>query len=133
MGKDFSEVAERQKHRQLAAIKDSTEVALQFVESYQLEVKSVFLQSRSTKEEIVLNFFSPTQSSQSSSSSDETQFSTTGQVLFLLDKYGVSDDFYHEMSMIDLSLPRSCKVKELRKNVRKGRIPSLTPSFLGLL
>ena len=36
------------------------------------------------------------------------------QVLHLLDKFGVGDAFYHELSMIDKSLPRSHKVKQVR-------------------
>ena len=36
------------------------------------------------------------------------------QVLYLLDKFGVGDTFYHEMSMVQPSLPRSYKVKQAR-------------------
>uniref|UniRef100_A0A1X7UJH7 Uncharacterized protein n=1 Tax=Amphimedon queenslandica TaxID=400682 RepID=A0A1X7UJH7_AMPQE len=38
-------------------------------------------------------------------------------VLYLLDSYGVSVKFYHELSMPDKSLPRSYKVKNLRKSI----------------
>ena len=39
------------------------------------------------------------------------------KILYLLDSYGVSDDFYHELSMINNSLPRSYRVKNLRKSL----------------
>ena len=30
------------------------------------------------------------------------------QVLYLLERFGISDQFYHELSMINPSLPRYC-------------------------
>ena len=37
------------------------------------------------------------------------------EVLFLLEQFGVSDEFYHELTQILPALPRSYKVKGLRK------------------
>ncbi len=36
------------------------------------------------------------------------------QILYLLDKFGVGDKFYHELAAIDSALPRSYKVKKAR-------------------
>ena len=37
------------------------------------------------------------------------------QTLYLLERFGVSDDFYHELSMANSSLPRSHLVKKSRQ------------------
>jgi hypothetical protein len=42
---------------------------------------------------------------------------STQDILYLLDKYGVSDKFYHEILMLTPSLSRSYKVKRLRKEL----------------
>lgn len=39
------------------------------------------------------------------------------EVLFLLEQFGVSDEFYHELTQILPALPRSYKVKRLRKGI----------------
>jgi hypothetical protein len=50
------------------------------------------------------------------------------ETLFLLEKFGVSDLFYHELSMLYPQLPRSYKVKECRRNISHNidlvRLPS---------
>ena len=48
------------------------------------------------------------------------QDNATREILYLLDSYGVSDDFYHELSMLHTSLPRSYKVKSLRQSLSSG-------------
>lgn len=50
----------------------------------------------------------------STSPSYNSQFE---EILFLLDKFGVSDKFYHELSMIHPSLPRSYQVKRTREQI----------------
>ena len=39
------------------------------------------------------------------------------QTLYLLDRFAVSDGFYHELSMLNESLPRSYLVKGARKDL----------------
>ena len=39
---------------------------------------------------------------------------TIHQVLYLLDRFGISDEFYHEIAMIFPSLPWSHHVKDFR-------------------
>lgn len=55
--------------------------------------------------------------SPSSQQSNSPVSPSVSQILYLLDSYGVSDDFYHELSMINNSLPRSYRVKNLRKSL----------------
>ena len=53
----------------------------------------------------------------SSSSSDATQQQLqVHQVLYLLDRFAISDEFYHECSMLTPSLPRSYRIKRDRIN-----------------
>ena len=47
-----------------------------------------------------------------SSSPDDSE--VTRATLYLLDKFAVSDEFYHELSMSYKDLPRSYKIKGLR-------------------
>ena len=41
------------------------------------------------------------------------------QILYLLDKFCVSDEFYHELSMIENGLPRSYLIKQSRSDLDK--------------
>lgn len=53
---------------------------------------------------------------------------STEQILYLLDRYGVSDEFYHELTMVCKCLPRSHRVKALRRQISETvpyiRLPS---------
>ena len=55
------------------------------------------------------------------------------EVLYILDKYGVSDAFYQALSMKCDSLPRASKVKaarsELNKTVKLFSIPTFDGSY----
>ena len=69
---------------------------------------------------------SPCSSSQSSSSCNPHS-KEVHQVLYLLDRFAISDQFYHELAMINPSLPRSYQVKKARNlltsNVKIKRLP----------
>ena len=54
------------------------------------------------------------------------------KILFLLDKFCVGDSFYHEISMITDSLPRSYLVKQCRDELNKMcKIEPLNAKFEG--
>ena len=78
------------------------------------------LRSTTTDERVELNFSSSdvgTCSTKEDSVIEGPAESTLiMEVLFLLEKFDVSDEFYHELSMI-LPLPRSYKVKRLRSDI----------------
>ena len=59
----------------------------------------------------------PTDRSSATSKSEGKQELTEG-ILYLLDKYCVSDSFYHELTMLDEHLPRSHLIKQARTNLR---------------
>ena len=53
---------------------------------------------------------------------------TTERILYLLDRYGVSDEFCHELTIVSRCLPRSHRVKALRRQISETvpyiRLPS---------
>ena len=51
---------------------------------------------------------------------------------YLLEKFGVSDEFYHELSMLHPQFPRSYKVKGARKDISECiDLTPLPPPFSG--
>ena len=119
-GKGVDEVQERQKRRKVATLKESCQQALSFVESYNAEVTTISIKTKTTKETLTFQLgdssssspHTPSPSPSCSSFSDETE-----QILYLLDRYGVSDQFYHELAMTMPALPRSYKVKRARQTI----------------
>ena len=73
-----------------------------------------------TNEKVTINFC-PTDHTSSNEptidGSKEEESTVLKEVLFLMEEFGVSDEFYHELSMILPTLPRSYKVKRLRKAI----------------
>ena len=63
------------------------------------------------------------------------------QVLFLMDKFCVGDEVYHELTMYTEDLPKSYLVKQLRSNLNKtytiertrGKFPGATINFTSTL
>ena len=61
---------------------------------------------------------SSSKSSQSGSSCQSTSSShDLHRVVYLLERFGISDAFYHELTMITPSLPRSYKIKEAQQKL----------------
>ncbi len=111
VGRGIDEVQDRQRRRKLTTLKESCQQALSFTRSYNAELTSIFLRTKTTNDKIIIDYEEPglPPPIASSSCSDDVQ-----RVLYLLDRYGVSDHFYHELSMTVPSLLRSYKVKQTR-------------------
>lgn len=119
IGHELNELSSRQRRRKLSQLKSSTESALWFVNSFGLELESVSLHDSSTGTPVTLTY------SQSSSTTplepySEPTVEALHQTLYLLERFGVSDDFFHELSMVHPSLPRSYRVKQTRKTLSEG-------------
>ena len=135
-GKGIDEVGERQKRRKLASLRETCKRALWFTDSFNVDLLGIIFKTKSNLEEISIDYNNPTISSSSSnssssimSSSDTTESQTQlRQILYLLDRFAVSDEFYHELSMVSPTLPKSYKVKKVREllnnNVELKRLPS---------
>ncbi len=118
--KKVDEVSPRQKRRKLNQFKSFAEKALWFAESFGLTPQSLTLSTQSD-ERYTLQLSTGTGDSRSSLCRKDTESAVTTasihETLYLLEKFGVSDEFYHELSMHHPSLARSYKVKQLRKEL----------------
>lgn len=108
-GKSFDDVDKRQRRRKVQTVKEGVRKALWFCDSFGLELLSISLKSKGGKS-ISLDY------------SSEMHIVTTNDnqelaILFLLDKFGISDEVYHELSMINPFLPRSYIIKRVRKRI----------------
>lgn len=103
-GLPLAQVSERQKRRKVSSLRESTEKALWFVESFGLSMESDTMRDQLSDAPLVLTYGE--QSSPAPSyppmPSDQALF----QTLYLLERFGVSDEFYHELSIAHPSLPR---------------------------
>ena len=76
---------------------------------------------------VELNYSSP--SSPTDTATDPEQDTSVDETLYLLEKCGVSDELYHELTMIHPNLPRSYKVKNIRSSVSSAvdiqKLPAL--------
>ena len=116
-GKNIDDVSKRHARRKLNEFTTKAEQVLWFAESFGLELDSIQAHTLSGREvKIQLS-----KTAGSSVESDRTQDSNKmKEILYLLDKFGVGDQYYHEMSMLDSSLPRSYKVKGLRTTLNES-------------
>ena len=105
-GLPIRDVSERQRRRKVLQLKRSTERALWFVNSFGLKVQSLSLCDCKTGSPLTLNYQPPVEQLAAAASCLPTD-GAIYQTLYLLERFGVSDDFFHELSMIHPSLPRS--------------------------
>lgn len=105
---------------QIKSIKTAAERALSFVSTFGLTLEKVVLKS-SSNNEIEINYHSPS----SSRSTSVSQSESIDETLYLLEKFGVSDEFYHEQAMLHPQFPRSYKVKNARRDI--SGVIDLTP------
>ncbi len=114
LGKTYDEVQPRQKQRKVRIMKTAAEQALCFIESFGLSVEKVVLKSKDD-DVVELNYSFP--SSATDTVTDTEPDTSIDETLYLLEKFGVSDECYHELTMIHSNLPRSYKVKNVRSSV----------------
>lgn len=114
-GKDVGEV--KNKSRKLKTFLSNAKTALWFSESFGLELQSLTLkQLRTGKCHKIITEEHISESGGFDGLSDKEK-ENIEQVLFLLDKFYVSDHFYHELTMISDGLPKSYLIKQRRKQL----------------
>ena len=114
------DVQSRQKRRKLALLKESCYTALRFADTFNIDLLSVVLRTRKNNEIIKIQYQQNNEKEvipAQTTTVDSSSITTLQQVLYLLDKFAVSDEFYHELAMLFPSLPRSYLVKETRKRI----------------
>lgn len=107
------------------AIREATKKALWFLDSFNVDLSTIILKSKSSDYKITLTYSND--ESDPSLDTDTVDTVTThpellpcskvDEILFLLDCFGVSDEFYHELSMSHQSLPRWHLIKQRRKSI----------------
>ena len=107
-GRPVDEVSDRHKRRKLSKFKESATKALWFAETFGLEVESITTKTISAGNEVVIPLASqqgncPSMASSSSTApTDRNCHSNVMQTLYLLERFGVSDEFYHELTQVRL-------------------------------
>ena len=114
-GKSVDDVQSRQKRRKLALLKESCYTALRFADTFNTDLLSVVLRTRKNNEIIKIQYQQNNEKEvipAQTTTVDSSSITTLQQVLYLLDKFAVSDEFYHELAMLFPFLPRSYLVKK---------------------
>ena len=155
-GKHIDEVSDRQKRRKLAKFKESTTKALWFAETFGLEVESISTKTSNDGHKLVIPLGSQQDNhpsiepATSTAPTDRNCHSNVMQTLYLLERFGVSDESYHELTQVRLimllgtelciyccfhlclqvypELARSYQVKQARQE--KGKTSSLNRYLL---
>ncbi|XP_066016033.1 uncharacterized protein [Pocillopora verrucosa] len=119
VGKDISEV--KKKSRTLKEFMCRAKTALWFAKSFGLELESMTMNEQKTgishtvmAEDQMSNYNG---NSNAFDSLSEEEKSKVEKVLFLLDKFCVGDNFYHELTMVVDGLPKSYLVKQRRSQL----------------
>lgn len=94
-------MSSRQKRRQLHKLRDFTAKALFFYDSFGLKPESITC-SLSSEESLTIALGDSGSSSAGPPSPTVVQKEGAQQVLYLLDRFGVSDEFYHELAQVGI-------------------------------
>ena len=108
VGKSFDEVQLRQQRRKAAVLREGIKDALWFCDSFGLNFK------RKTEKLVEIHY---DKTSDSNFDEADTTDDQVLAILYLLDRYGVSDQFYHEVSMVNPFIPRSYVIKRARERI----------------
>ena len=125
--KSWDEYSERHKKRK---IQDLKERAVNILSDDQFEVSRIEVRNRDNgkSEQVLID-----EHGHSNKENAPGHFSTTcsseklHQVLYTKEKYGISDQAYHDLSMVSESLPRSCKIKQRRSEITSNWEVCKTP------
>lgn len=113
-GKDISEA--KNKQRTLKTFMTKAETALWFSKAFGLELESIKVKESNTgkSHEVYAGG-----STSSCNADEDEEMARIEQILYLQDKFCVSDEFYHELTMVENGIPRSYLVKQKRKDLNK--------------
>ena len=103
----------KQRGRKLRLLKDKIQCALWFSESFGLKLSQVKLNDDKGGTHLLA------WENESFETLQEEDNNKLEQILFLLDKFCVGDEVYHEMTTHTGDLPKSYLIKQLRRNQNK--------------
>ena len=93
--------------------------ALWFAKSFGLIPKALELEMKKSGRKKIISLSDDKENQFTGDKRKEDDKQNLLQILFLLDKFGVGDAFYHELSMAHPELPRSYRIKEARRDLDK--------------
>ncbi|XP_048580720.1 uncharacterized protein LOC125561179 [Nematostella vectensis] len=130
--KKISEVGTKQKSRKLKQLKERAQCALWFSKTFGLDIASIAFKDQSDDGKIyTLNYDEQEKNSDETQRLTEEENHRLEQVLFLLDKFCVSDECYHELSFLTNDIPRSYLIKQKRDKLNSlchiERVPGPDP------
>ena len=108
-GKHIEDVSHRQKRRKLAKFRESAMKALWFAETFGLEIESITAKTASSDKELLIPLHSecgnhpstaPSSSPSTSKALAERNSQSNVMQTYLLERFGVSDEFYHELTQV---------------------------------
>ena len=125
-GKKYHQLGTKQQGRKLRFLKTKAQCGLWFCKSFGLELTSIKLKD---DEGLIhtMHYSSPTPTPHGYKNLREEEKDKVEQVLFLLDKFCVGDEVYHELSMIVEGLPKSYLLKQKRSDLNKTYHIERTP------
>ena len=112
-GSKIDDVSSRHARRKICEVEESAREALEFLPSYGLIAESLKVHTSAGKSISIA--LSPDAEGVNTPDSCSNL-----RVLYLLDKFGVSDSFYHELCMIFSDLPRSHGIKKARIELNRS-------------
>ena len=102
-GQTVELVGIRQQRRKLSHFRDSVDAALWFAESFGLIPESVTVRTALSQDQLTIQLGEASESSSQPvlrTPTREVDEFIALQTLYLLDKFGVSDAFYHELTQV---------------------------------
>lgn len=124
-GKKINEVGSKQKGRKLKHLKNKAKCALWFSKTFGLELDKLTFRDGDNNMHC-FDYHTDSGTGYNNLSSDDKN--KMEQVLFLLDKFCVGDEVYHELSLASNdSLPKSYLIKQLRSDLNKTYHIERTP------
>ena len=132
---DVGTLSSRQRKRRMDEFSSMAKAALWFSEAFGLRIDAFCAtDGQGNKHRVDLNNPQAKPPEHAANENDNPQMSTTKRydqlpddqkakvesLLFLLDKFGVSDSFAHDLTMVFKELPRSYFIKECRRSTNKN-------------
>lgn len=129
-GKNISHT--KKKSRGLKCFLSRAKMALWFAESFSLDIYGITVAEKKTGLTHSLSVDEKEENTDDEKACGFVRLSSeekklVEEILFLLDKFYVGDGFYHEVSMVVDSLPKSYLIKQRRDQLNKLCVISRTP------
>ena len=115
-GKKIEDVSPRQARRKVAQVTTLSKQSLWFAHSFGLEPEFVRFRKVASQSPLTVQLDDHPESDIPSPPSQDNH-DRIHQVLYLLDKFAVSDEVYHELTVLSSDLPTSHRVKAARNDL----------------